>query len=730
MVKHIVCVLVLAILLTFTPSAQSSAEIEESQSLIVEVDGDPHAYKELIEKYHPFIEVLQVYDTLFTGLAVRGKAHQLEKIETEDFVRKSYPVQTYQATAENSVDFLKQGAFFQSEAGSEYTGKGVKVGVIDTGIDYTHPDLAASYQGGFDVVDLDDDPMETQVDQGMPTIHGSHVAGIIAARGKMKGVAPEAELYGYRALGPGGMGTSVQVIAALEKAVKDGMDIINMSLGSSVNGPDWPTSAAVNQAIEKGVSVVVANGNEGPENWTVGSPATSDKAISVGASKPPMTTPSLYDQLHDKTIDLNLFMGSVPWDLEKKYPIVHRKLENGKIEDARGRIVLIERGTVPFADKARAAEKAGAEAVVIYNNEKGSFAGSIDDGNEPIAIPVVSVSEKDGQWLKKNAAVKETWLETNYQKEQDLMASFSSRGPVTVNWEIKPEIVAPGAAITSTVPGGYQELQGTSMAAPHVAGGLALVKQAHPDWSHEQLKGALLTTALPVNDEKGNRYDPIVQGMGRMRIDAAINTDTILFNPLISFGKIEERKQTGTYELLVENISDRPQEFRFDIPKQQLGLRWELPKAVTVEAGEKKEIPITLSVTNTMLEDGIHQGWLTLQRDSGEEAYRLPYLFVVNEAEYPKAMGVEFAIKPFTDDQYQYRMYLPEGAEKLTVDLYNPSTLRYDRTILELQNQEPGLVEGVLEKRNIGKKGQYLANIIIKTDKEHQYSYPTTLQIE
>ncbi|WP_053218093.1 S8 family serine peptidase [Virgibacillus senegalensis] len=728
MVKHFTYLLILSIFLTFISSSKPLAATEEAESLIVEVEGDPHQYKEYIEKYHPFIEVLQVYDTLFTGLAVRGKTHQLQKVETEKFVRKSYPVQTYQVTAESSVDFLKKGSFFDSEAGSKYTGKGIKIGVIDTGIDYTHPDLAASYKGGFDVVDLDDDPMETKEEQGMPTLHGSHVAGIIAANGQMSGVAPDAELYGYRALGPGGMGTSVQVIAALERAVKDGMDVINMSLGSSVNGPDWPTSAAVNRAIEKGVSVVVANGNEGPENWTVGSPATADKAISVGASTPPMTSPSLYDQLHDKKIDLGLLMGSVPWELDKKYPIVHRRMESGDIEDARGSIVLTERGTVPFAEKARAAEKAGAEAVVIYNNEKGSFQGSIDDGREPIHIPVAAVSKADGQWLLRNAASRESWLETNYEKQQDLMAAFSSRGPVTVNWEIKPEIVAPGAAIKSTVPGGYQELQGTSMAAPHVAGGLALVKQAHPDWSPEQLKGALLTTALPVSDERGNRYEPIEQGMGRMRIDAAINTDILLYNPLLSYGKITDRKQTATYDLEVENISDKPQEFRFDLPKQQRGLRWELPAPVKVGPGEKKIIPIKLTVTSSLLEDGIHQGWLKLHRE--KETYSLPYLFLIKEAAYPKAMGIEFALKAFSDDQYQYRMYLPEGAEELTIDLYNPATLRFDRTILELKDQPSGLVEGVMDKRKIGKQGQYLANIIIRTDKDHQYNYPTTLQIE
>ncbi|SDK15222.1 S8 family serine peptidase [Sediminibacillus albus] len=726
-VKQIALLAIFALLLVLLPAVPPTVATEEPQSVILEVDGNPHEYKDFIEKYHPFIEVLQVYDTLFTGLAVRGKAHQLEKIETESFIRKSYPVQTYRTNTEDSISFLKKSPFFTTGTGAEYTGKGVKIGVIDTGIDYTHPDLSANFKGGFDLVDLDDNPMETLAEQGMPTLHGSHVAGIIAADGKMKGVAPGAELYGYRALGPGGMGTSIQVIAALEKAVKDGMDIINMSLGSSVNGPDWPTSAAVNRAIDHGVSVVVANGNEGPDNWTVGSPATSDKAISVGASTPPITTPYLYDQLHNKKIPLALLMGSALWDLQKKYPIVHRSMEEGDIRDARGKIVLLERGAVPFSQKARAAEKAGAAAVVIYNNEKGTFHGSVDDGKKPIGIPVAAISQADGKWLIDNAQDEE-WIETVYEEKQDLMAEFSSRGPVTVNWEIKPEIVAPGASITSTVPGGYQELQGTSMAAPHVAGGLALVKQAHPDWSHDQLKGALLTTALPVNDEQGNRYDPIIQGMGRMQVAKAIKTETILHNPLLTFGKIEKMKEHHVYKLKIENTTKKEKEYYFDMAEQKQGMRWDLPASFTIPPGETATIPIKLSVTGSLLDKGIHQGWLTLKQE--DLSYHLPYLFLIKEADYPKAMGVEFSLKAFTDEEYQFRMYLPEGAEKLSVDLYNPETLRFDRTIVELKDQQPGLIEGALDKREVGKKGQYLANVIIRTDRDHKYSYPTMINIE
>src|SRR5699024_12302417 len=101
--------------------------------------------------------------------------------------------------------------------------------------------------------------------------------------GHIKGVAPDAEIYAYRALGPGGVGSSIQVIAAMEQALKDGVDIMNLSLGNTVNGPDYPTSKAVSLATEAGVAVIVANGNAGPDCWTIGDPATANTAFSVGA---------------------------------------------------------------------------------------------------------------------------------------------------------------------------------------------------------------------------------------------------------------------------------------------------------------------------------------------------------------------------------------------------------------------------------------------------------------
>ncbi|WP_182199863.1 S8 family serine peptidase [Paraliobacillus salinarum] len=694
----------------------------EQTKLIIEVDGDPHQHKQYIETYHPTVKVVEVFHTLFQGLAIQAKEHQLRQLVKESFVKNSYPVKTYQTQINQSVPFLLKNETNQSVV--TYTGEGVKIGVIDTGIDYNHPDLQGNYQGGFDLVDLDDDPMETMISQGMPTIHGTHVAGIIGANGKMKGIAPNVSLYGYRALGPGGSGTSIQVIAALEKAVNDGMDIINMSLGNAVNGPDWPTSVAVNRAVEKGVSVVIANGNSGPANWTVGSPATATKAIAVGASTPLLQTATIIDRFENKQIDLIPISGSQDWTLQRKYPLVDGDTGAENSPSLSGKIALIKRGKLTFTEKVKQAEAAGAVGVIIYNNEKGPFQAAIQEKSK---IPAVTISKKDGEWLKKQLKQSSYWIETEYHQQQDQMTDFSSRGPVTANWSIKPEIVAPGANITSTIPGSqYQTLQGTSMAAPHIAGALALLKEAHPNWTPAQLKGALLTQAKPLQKE-GILYDPIEQGMGRVQLDQSIETKTILHDALLSFGKVDDGKKRMTTNIEIENVSNQTNQFSFAIPKQQAGLRWLLPQTISIGPGEKRSIPIKLTIDSNRLATGIHQGWIQLF--NRKERYQIPYIFINQTADYPKAMGLELNIDPFNSKEYTYQLYLPEAVAEVKIDLYDPDTLMFVQTFIEEKDQSNGVLEGIIEKKHLPSSGDYIAAMTVLSKENKSYYEETVIHI-
>lgn len=729
-----ITILLFSIIATILYSNPISAEREENkQSIILEVDGNPMEHKQYVEAYHPFIEVIATYDKLFNGLALQGAPDDLAEVGTLDFVKAVHPVETYMTNdpvgnnlftdieqIEEDTDIVMPSALNNTS----YTGEGIVVGVIDTGIDYNHPDLEKNYIGGYDLVDLDDDPMETQESEGLPTEHGSHVAGIIAASGSMEGVAPDAKIKSYRALGPGGSGTSVQVIAALEQAVEDGVDIINLSLGNAVNGPDYPTSVAVNRAAELGVAVVIANGNSGPDNWTVGAPATASNALAVGAFANAQTIPMLFDSFSDKKISMIPMVGSVPWEFTKDYEVALKE-----DPELNGKIALIQRGEIPFYDLAKEAEERGAIAAIIFNNEEGAFQGAITGREEPIQIPVVSVTKKDGEWLKQYTRDnKHPYIQTIHEKVDSGIAAFSSRGPVTVNWEIKPDVLAPGTNILSTVPGGYMPLQGTSMAAPHVSGVIALMKEAHPHWTNKQIFGALKTTAIRVEDEKGKPFEPIGQGMGNIDPKRAIETPTIIYNPSLAFGKVDDYKKTKTLELTIENTTKETQEFSFMIPKKQQGVSWNLPLSFTVEAGKKVKVPVELSVTAPLIEEGIHQGWLELK--SGKQSYHLPYLFINQTADYPKATGFEFSLKPFSDEEYIYRLYLTEKVKQVSVELYDPATLIYDRTLIQMENTSIGMNEGYLRKSEIGKPGRYLAMITLELEDGSFESYETELVID
>jgi subtilisin family serine protease len=300
-------------------------------------------------------------------------------------------------------------------SGNPITGRGVRVGIIDTGIDYTHPDLGSCTRsqflsggcpkviGGYDFSANDADPMDQH-------LHGTHVASIVAANSTVRGVAPDAKLYALRVLDQHGSGFTSDIIRAIEWATdpngdgnfSDHLDIINLSLGADGGLPSDPDSVAVDAASDAGVVVVVAAGNSGPQQNTIGSPGAARKALTVGAST-----------------------------------------------------------------------------------------------------------------------------------KDDTLADFSSRGPV-MDGSItiaKPDFVAPGVSIcaaklpsslrSSCTDSAHTSLSGTSMAAPHVAGVAALMKQANPLLTPDRVKSILRTTAVKLT-ENGTPLDRYAQGAGRIDAKAAV----------------------------------------------------------------------------------------------------------------------------------------------------------------------------------------------------------------
>lgn len=671
-------------------------------------ESDVHA---MIKSY-PDLELRNIFRHALNGFSVKGSISSLAKLAESNQVDLVSPVKTYKVQSEN-INIIGgqtvRGLFDHDH--KRLTGKGIKVGVIDTGIDYHHPDLSRNYKGGHDLVDGDKDPMESNSQDGPMTLHGTHVAGIIAANGRINGVAPDAEVIAYRALGPGGSGTTEQVLAAIEEAIKDKVDILNLSLGNNINGPDLPISLALNKAAEEGIVPVTSSGNSGPNLWTVGSPGTAAKAISVGASTPPLKIPYLsLDGLREK-IRLEPMQGSDNWALDRSYKLAFGGLgKPDELKNVQGKIALIERGEITFTEKANNAHKAGAIAVIIYNNINGSFIGNLEG---EVELPVTTISKKDGLKLKEVLTKSEGYASTNIIEEKDLLADFSSRGPVTSTWDIKPDVVAPGVAITSTIPGGYLALQGTSMAAPHVTGAAALLKQAHPDWSPEKIKAALMNTAKPITDQKGNSYRTYEQGAGRIRVDEAIQTKSIVMPASLQFGKFklaEEQHQHKQY-VTIENISKKTQSYAFTIPKQEAGIKWDMPFSFTLKPNEKKRVEIKMTVEPSMLKKKIHDGYLELR--AGSQEIRIPYLYVLEEPNYPRVMGFDFGIGD-KKGTYRYEVYLPGGAEEFGIALFNPDSYQFIGFLDSKKKVGKGLLKEEIEAEDLPESGLYLAKVFAK----------------
>ncbi|WP_404348263.1 S8 family serine peptidase [Sutcliffiella horikoshii] len=696
-------------------------ELEEQTVILIVEENSQNAIQNVIQQKYPNLKIKRTYTAVFKGFAIHGPLKDLEKLQKEQGILEVSPVTNYTPNIDESVPFIggeKMHRLFDKE-GNRLTGKGVKVGIIDTGIDYTHPDLRDNYAGGYDFVDEDKDPMETKRSQGMPTLHGTHVAGIVGANGHLHGVAPEAELIAYRVLGPGGHGSSEHVIAAIEMAIHDKVDVLNLSLGNTINGPDWPTSLALNKAVEHGVVAVTSSGNSGPNLWTVGSPGTSSEAISVGASTPPLHIPHLSPIFSKREIEMLPLQGSMPWDFPTKpMGMVYAGLgeeedwEDKKIE---GKIVLLERGKIPFSEKAHHAKTRGAAGVVIYNNLEGNFTGTLE---VEMDIPVVSISKEDGQFLKKHLKRSFSMVKTKFKWHKDDIASFSSRGPVTHTWEIKPDVVAPGVAIDSTIPNGYLALQGTSMAAPHVAGASALIIQAHPDWTPAQVKAALMNTTKPLIKEDGSGYSVLEQGTGRIQLEEAIQTNSLVYPGSLNFGMLE-KKQTRTQKevpITIENVSDKEVTYSIEAPKQKKGVQWKTPITFKLKPKEKRETNITLDITQNQQNEGMHEGEVIVNADN--QKIRLPYLYIIEEPDYPRIMGFQFGYGD-KEGEYQYEVYLPEGAEELGIALYEADTLHFIDYLDWERDLPRGLFKNQIPADRVKVKGLVKAVVFAKKlDKE------------
>ena len=509
-------------------------------------------------------------------------------------------------------------------------GSGIIVSVIDTGVDFTHPDLLGlglegKVIGGYDFIDNDETPEDSNG-------HGTQVAGIIASNGELKGIAPNSKILAYRVSEDGESVSSNLIIKAIEKSIEDNANIINISLG--INQTNTKLDQVVTKAVQNNIFVVTAAGNFGPESSTIGSPAINPDVITTGATFNDVSS-SLVSTFKIKEQQFNIFpmVGTQPLEEPITAQIIFGKYGRAQdisAIDVEGSILLVERGSdiedeiVFFSDKERNASDSGAKAIVVYNSEPGIFFGElihefVDEDYNP-TIPTLSMSREDGLVIKQmlQSHTKGT-LDVFYHP--DFVAFFSSRGPVSPFY-MKPDIVAPGAFINTTNPGGnYKIVSGTSFAAPHVAGTAALVLQKNPQLTPEELKSILMTTSDMVSNEYNERFPAEVAGSGRINAAKAIDSELIIIPPNLIFN-LSAYNQIQTKDLEITGIDDQP-----------VLVRFENNHVVDFDYNLKRE---NLTITAKLSQQGIKYNWGEFESrmiiSYNDVEYNIPIIVRVNEA--------------------------------------------------------------------------------------------------
>ncbi|MGN1402094.1 MAG: S8 family serine peptidase [Bacillus sp. (in: firmicutes)] len=611
------------------------------------------------------------FTTVVNGFSAEMKYGNIKDIKSIDDVSNVYVVNEYERPEEKPEMIYSKELVQAQEAWRDYgyKGEGMVIGVIDTGIDPNHKDMVLSPETeekftkghvnaakekfdlkgkfytdkvpyGYNYMDKNDEILDLGSSASM---HGMHVAGTAAANGNEEedgilGVAPEAQVLALKVFGndPEFGSTYGDIyVKAIDDSINLGADVLNLSLGSIAGfvDQDNPEQQAVTRATENGIMVAISGGNSAHfgNGYSGANPYASNPDIGLSGA-PGVSYDSLQvSSIENNYIALDAVSANVGGD-EKKYPFmsasavdptdIERKpyglvdaglggTESFEGKDFTGKFALVARGTYTFIEKAMNAQNAGAAGVIIYNNTNGFMSMASDAG---IRIPQLAMLKTDGEELKAALAageevslVFEGEKETSPNPEAGKMSSFTSWG-VTPNLDFKPEITAPGGNIYSTLNDNkYGMMSGTSMAAPHVAGGSALVLQrVDEDFNLEDRervnisKNILMNTSAPVLD-KGTvntafdwevPYSPRRQGSGLMQLHAALETPVVVTEKSTKEAKValKEVGDTFNFELEAKNYSEEDVTYNVDASIQtDLSVDGELGYSASVLEAQKLE---------------------------------------------------------------------------------------------------------------------------------------------
>ena len=650
-------------------------------------------FKAWLRANAPAARVTGEFDISLNAVAVQLNGTSLDLIRRAPQVaRAEYEGLYYPTTDDPDLGIIRAIDAWTVAGGGPplpSAGAGVKVAIVDTGIDQDHPCFAGTgytappgfpkgqtaYTNNKVIVARvfnNKTPSRGYTAEAIQE-HGTHVAGTVACNYDtpatvngvpipygVSGVAPRAFLGNYNVF-PGNVQSarSEDILNALEAAYADGMDVANMSLGGGASGIQDLLTIAVDNLDQANMVVAVAAGNSGPGHYTVQSPGSAARALTAGASTVPhfVGAPLTVTNADTTTTTYGVAAGefeTVTSDLTRPLGVVFTS--TGGLSTAcsaltagslTGKIALISRGTCTFSTKIRNAQNAGADAVIVVNSVAGDPVAMGQDGtpNQPtVPAYMAGLGDKaalmgaDGQSATIGAGM--AYFST---ANVDIMAGFSSQGPTDVDFRVKPDVVAPGVNVLSSIPQSYCDpgvdcfafFQGTSMATPHLAGSAAVVRWAHPSWSAAQVRSAIVNTA-----DQGvlRKYtngtdivtDPNVIGAGRENLLSAVNAPVALDPVSVSFGAVPSGSgQTRTFTLTLSDLTGSGGTYTVSIGSSTgSGVSYTIsPASVTLGANGSATVTITMAADKGA-SFGDHSATLTVSDSGGEVAHAVVYTLI------------------------------------------------------------------------------------------------------
>jgi subtilisin family serine protease len=617
-------------------------------------------------------------ENLCNALFVEIGEERVAELSRLPSVKAVYPVRAFTMSLDHALPLLHVPDAW-SQVGLGNAGAGIRIGMIDSGIEIGHPGfndagftapdgfptsgavgdlaftnnkviVARSYASLF--VARDPDPsMRDHVGHGTATAMAAAGVSNSSMLTTISGVAPQAYLGIYKIFGTPGVNDSASedaILAAIEDAVNDGMNVLNLSFGydvPSIFGVD-PTVQAVEAASALGVIVVASAGNNGPNPGTVGSPATAPHAIAAAASN--------NDRIFGGSLQvagnsINALPGA---GVNSTSPISGPLVDVSTLDPAglgcntlpggalNGAVVLIDRGSCTFESKLDNAQAAGAVAAVIYDNIPNE--APILMGVGAAELPAAMISNGDGMALQQQVAGAPTSATLQFYVPTYVnpasLAGFSAAGP-NVDYSIKPDLTAIGENFYTAAqtidsagdlynPSGYIITQGTSFAAPLISGAAALVEAARPGLSVDQYRSLLIDTADAAYASPGTAARVQQSGGGFLNVLAALNATAAVAPVSLSFGT-GMAQASATRTITISNAGAIADIFQLSAAPRDAGAPTpQFPTTqVQLAPGETVSIPLVFAADG--LAPGPYEGFIRIQGTASTAVTQVPYWFGV-----------------------------------------------------------------------------------------------------